>query len=73
MSCVLGVPDCRQYILEQLTVQGSVSVSGLFREPGVTPVTARADRAALEQAGMRVRTQGDIKAGINQMRSETSV
>lgn len=38
--------------------QGSVSVSGLSEELGVTPVTARADLAALEQEGLLVRTHG---------------
>jgi DeoR family galactitol utilization operon repressor len=53
-----GVSDRRQFILDQLMEQGSVSVSGLSEELGVTQVTARADLAALEMEGMLVRTHG---------------
>ena len=53
-----GVSDRRQFILDQLMEQGSVSVSDLSRALGVTQVTARADLAALEKEGMLVRTHG---------------
>lgn len=58
MALKNGVAERRQYILAQLMEQGSVTVSGLSEELGVTSVTARADLAALEQEGMLVRTHG---------------
>jgi len=48
----------RKIILEVLTEDGSVNVSGLAKRLGVTPVTARADLATLEEEGVLVRTHG---------------
>jgi DeoR family galactitol utilization operon repressor len=48
----------RAVILEMLADDSSVSVSDLAKRLGVTPVTARADLAALEEEGVLVRTHG---------------
>lgn len=58
VSQISGFGDRRQYILQELMEKDSVSVSELSAELGVTPVTARADLAALEQEGLLVRTHG---------------
>ena len=41
----------REKILEQLRLEGKVSVTELSRDLGVTPVTIRSDLAVLEQEG----------------------
>ncbi|MCK5676500.1 MAG: DeoR/GlpR transcriptional regulator [Verrucomicrobia bacterium] len=48
----------REIILEVLAEAGSVSVSGLAKRFGVTPVTVRTDLLALEEEGVLVRTHG---------------
>ncbi|RKX44606.1 MAG: DeoR/GlpR transcriptional regulator [Verrucomicrobia bacterium] len=48
----------REIILEVLAEAGSVSVSGLAKQLGVTSVTVRADLVALEEEGVLVRTHG---------------
>ena len=48
----------RNKILEQLKLDGKVSVSRLAAELGATPVTIRNDLTALEQDGYLVRMQG---------------
>ncbi|MEN7972479.1 MAG: DeoR/GlpR family DNA-binding transcription regulator [Verrucomicrobiota bacterium] len=48
----------REIILEALAEAGSISVSGIAKRLGVTPVTARADLVALEEEGVLVRTHG---------------
>jgi len=53
-----GFSGRKQIILERLMEQGHVTVSDLSSELNVTPVTARADLAALEQEGILVRTHG---------------
>ena len=50
--------DRREIILEVLAEAGSVSVSGLAKRLGVSPVTVRADLVALEEEGVLVRTHG---------------
>jgi len=54
----LGSAERKAVVLEVLMEQNSVSVSDLSRRLNVTPVTARADLAALEQEGLLVRTHG---------------
>lgn len=49
-------------ILERLAGEGSLSVSSLSQDLGVSEVTIRGDLAALEQQGMLVRTRGGAKA-----------
>ena len=48
----------RSKILEQLKLDGKVSVSRLAEELGATPVTIRNDLTALERDGYLVRMQG---------------
>ena len=48
----------REIILEMLSDAGSVSVSGLAKRLGVTPVTVRTDLISLEEEGVLVRTHG---------------
>ena len=48
----------RSKILEQLKLEGKVSVSRLAEELGATPVTIRNDLTALERDGYLVRMQG---------------
>lgn len=48
----------RKRILEQLRLEGKVSVSALCESLGVTPVTIRNDLTMLEQEGRLMRVQG---------------
>lgn len=48
----------REKILEQLRLEGKVSVTELSRDLDVTPVTIRSDLAVLEQEGCLMRVQG---------------
>ena len=48
----------RKRILEQLRLEGKVSVSALCQSLGVTPVTIRNDLSMLEQEGRLMRVQG---------------
>ncbi len=51
-------PERRETILELLAEAGSVSVSGLAKQLGVTSVTVRTDLVTLEEEGVLVRTHG---------------
>ncbi|MCP4047506.1 MAG: DeoR/GlpR transcriptional regulator [Gammaproteobacteria bacterium] len=59
----IGYSDRKEVILQQLMEKGAVSVSELSKRLSVTPVTARADLAALEQEGLLVRTHGGAQLG----------
>lgn len=50
--------DRKIIILDMLMEEGSVAVSDLSKRLNVTPVTARADLAALEEEGLLVRNHG---------------
>lgn len=56
MAAVLA--DRKKMILDLLTEDSSITVSGLAQKFGVTVVTVRADLAALEEEGLIVRTHG---------------
>ena len=53
-----GLSERKSVILDLLVEENSVTVSELAKRLGVTPVTARADLAALEEEGLLIRTHG---------------